>query len=73
MELEIPRGTGEGLSKAQKFKEIEEVKLEFTERLGGGGTWKKFLPWEEYDNFLELHILITVHLNVVSATPDSHK
>ena len=59
MELEIPRGWGEGLSKAQKFKEIEEVKLEFTEGWGGGGgTWKKFLPWEEYDNFLELHILM---------------
>ena len=61
MEMKIPRGWGKGVSKAQKFKEIKEVKLEFTE---GRVNLEKIPTIGEYDNFLELHILITVHLNV---------
>ena len=49
-------GREEGFLKAKFLEAMYENKLEFPGGKGGGGACKtKYLLWEEYGYFLELH------------------
>ena len=41
----IGNSWGVGDSQGKKFKEMYELELKFPEGWGGGGSYKKSLPW----------------------------